>query len=76
MKKYGRDWRSLSGNPVQVWIIDGAPRKEKELLKMLKDIGINGWTVLFKDWCWIKRIPDGTDFHTKRVRSAVTSSGE
>jgi len=29
MKKYGRDWRSPSGNPVQVWIIDGAPGKKK-----------------------------------------------
>jgi hypothetical protein len=48
MKKYGRVWRSLSGNPVQVWIIDGTPWREKELLQMLEDAGINGWTVLFE----------------------------
>jgi len=48
MKKYGRIWRSLSGNPVQVWIIDGTPWREKEILKMLEDAGINGWTVLFE----------------------------
>ncbi len=48
MKKYGRIWRSLSGNPVQVWIIDGTPWREKEILEMLGDAGINGWTVLFE----------------------------
>jgi len=48
MKKYGRIWRSLSGNPVQVWIIDGTPWREKEILEMLEDAGINGWTVLFE----------------------------
>ena len=48
MKKYGRIWRSLSGNPVQVWIIDGTPWREKEILEMLEDAGINGWTVLLE----------------------------
>ncbi len=48
MKKYGRIWRGLSGNPVQVWIIDGTPWREKEILEMLEDAGINGWTVLFE----------------------------
>jgi hypothetical protein len=48
MKKYGRLWRSLSGNPVQVWIIDGSPWREKEILEMLEDAGINGWTVLME----------------------------
>ena len=48
IKKYGRIWHSLSGNPVQVWIIDGTPWREKEILEMLEDAGINGWTVLLE----------------------------
>ncbi len=45
-EKYGRIWRSLSGSPVQIWVIDGSPWREKELLEMLADHGIDGWTVL------------------------------
>ncbi len=45
IQKYGRVWRSLAGNPVQIWVIDGSPWREKEILEMLKDAGINGWTV-------------------------------
>ena len=45
-EKYGRIWRSLSGSPVQIWVIDGSPWREKELLEMLADHDINGWTVL------------------------------
>jgi len=47
-KKYGRLWRSLSGNPVQIWVIDGSPWREKEILDMLDDAGVNGWTVLLE----------------------------
>ncbi|MCK4490358.1 MAG: replication-relaxation family protein, partial [Anaerolineales bacterium] len=47
-QKYGRVWRSLSGNPVQIWVIDGTPWREKEILDMLDDAGINGWTVLIE----------------------------
>jgi len=36
IKKYGRIWRSLSGNPVQVWIIDGTPWREKGSLRCWK----------------------------------------
>ncbi len=45
-EKYGRIWRSLSGSPAQLWIIDGSPWREKELLEMLAENDINGWTVL------------------------------
>lgn len=45
-EKYGRIWRSLSGSPAQIWVIDGSPWREKELLEMLADNDINGWTVL------------------------------
>lgn len=45
-QKYGRIWRSLAGNPVQVWVIDGSPWREKEILEMLGEAGINSWTVL------------------------------
>ena len=48
IKKYGMIWRSLSGNPVQIWVIDGSPWREKEILKMLEGAGVNGWTVLFE----------------------------
>lgn len=44
-KKYGRVWRSLARNPVQIWVINGSPWREKEILDMLDDAGINGWTV-------------------------------
>ena len=47
-QKYGRVWRSLAGNPVQVWVIDGSPWREKEILEMLEKAGINGWTVLLE----------------------------
>lgn len=47
-QKYGKIWRSLSGNPVQVWVIDGSPWREKEILEMLEEAGINGWTVLIE----------------------------
>ena len=46
IQKYGRIWAQLSGCPVQVWIIDGTPWREKEILEMMKDAGIPGWTVL------------------------------
>ena len=46
IKKYGRIWHSLSGNPVQAWVIYGSPWREKEILEMLGEAGINGWTVL------------------------------
>jgi hypothetical protein len=48
IKKYGMIWRSLAGNPVQIWVIAGSPWREKEILKMLEDAGINGWTVLLE----------------------------
>ena len=46
--KYGRIWRSLAGNPVQVWVIDGSPWREKEILELMEEAGINGWTVLLE----------------------------
>jgi hypothetical protein len=48
VQKYGRIWRSLSGNPVQVWVIDGTHWREKEILKMMEEAGINGWAVLLE----------------------------
>jgi len=44
--KYGKIWRKLSGNPAQAWVIDGSPWREKEVLEMMEEAGINGWTVL------------------------------
>jgi hypothetical protein len=46
IQKYGKIWRGLSGNPVQVWVIDVSPWREKEILEMLEAAGVNGWTVL------------------------------
>lgn len=46
IQKYGRIWNQLSGNPVLVWIIDGTPWREKEILEMMGEAGIPGWTVL------------------------------
>jgi hypothetical protein len=46
IKKYGRIWHQLSGNPVLVWVIDGTPWREKEILEMLGEAGIPGWSVL------------------------------
>ncbi len=46
--KYGRIWRSLSGNPVQVWVIDGTYWREKEILEIMEEAGIKGWTVLLE----------------------------
>ena len=46
IQQYGKIWRGLSGNPAQVWVIDGSPWREKEILEMLGKAGINGWTVL------------------------------
>lgn len=57
VQKYGRIWRSLSGNPVQVWVIDGAPWREKEILEMMEEVGINGWTVLLERLRLEKRAP-------------------
>ena len=48
IQQYGRIWRSLSGNPVQLWVIDGSPWREKEILLMLEEAGVNGWTVLME----------------------------
>lgn len=66
--KYGRIWKQLSGNPAQAWIIDGTPWREKEILKMMRSAGINGWTVLVerlrmeKDNPWWNQYfrPEGT----------------
>jgi len=46
VKKYGRIWSQLSGNPVLVWIIDGTPWREKEILDLMGEANIPGWTVL------------------------------
>jgi len=46
IQKYGRIWHQLSGNPVMIWIIDGTPWREKEILEMMDEAGIPGWTVL------------------------------
>jgi hypothetical protein len=46
IKKYGRIWHQLSGNPIMVWIIDGTPWREKEILEMMDEAGIPGWSVL------------------------------
>lgn len=42
---YGRIWHKLPGNPVQAWVIDGTPWREKEILKAIREAGIEGWTV-------------------------------
>ncbi len=57
IKKYGQIWNSLSINPVQVWVIYGTPWREKEILKMLEDAGIIGWTVLFERLVLKKEYP-------------------
>jgi hypothetical protein len=46
IQKYGKIWRGLSGNPAQVWVIDVSPWREKEILEMMEEAGIEGWTVL------------------------------
>ncbi len=48
IQKYGRIWKQLPGNPAQIWIIDGTPWREKEILEMMGAAGINGWTVLIE----------------------------
>lgn len=48
IQKYGRIWNQLSGNPVLVWIIAGTPWREKEILEMMGEAGIPGWTVLME----------------------------
>jgi len=46
--KYGKIWRELPGNPAQIWVIDGSPWREKEVLEMLAESDINGWAVLME----------------------------
>lgn len=46
IQKYGRIWNQLSGTPVLVWVIDGTPWREKEILEMMDEASLPGWTVL------------------------------
>ena len=68
IQKYGRIWKQLSGNPVQAWIIDGTPWREKEILEMLGAAGINGWTVLVERLVAVKDDPWWEEyFYSKRA---------
>jgi hypothetical protein len=47
IEAYGAIWNSLQPmKPALVWVIDGAPAREVQILDLMRERGINGWTAL------------------------------
>jgi hypothetical protein len=46
IRKYGGIWWSLPGRPALIWVINGTPHRESEILAMMEKYRIEGWTVL------------------------------
>ena len=49
LEGYGAIWESIQHmKPVLVWVIEGTPAREARILEMMKERGIDGWTVLME----------------------------
>ena len=65
MDGYAAIWESLRPmKPALVWVIEGTPAREAQILGMMRERGIDGWTVLMErlvldegDAWWLTHVP-------------------
>ena len=75
MEGYGAIWESLRPlKPALAWVIDGTPAREAQILGMMRERGINGWTVRMErlvldegDAWWLTHVPVASDWGTVTV---------
>ena len=75
MDGYGRIWESLKdGKPVLVWVIQGKPGRERQILDLMRERGIDGWTVLMErlvlaedDVWWLRHVPGAREWGTTKA---------
>jgi hypothetical protein len=49
LDRYALIWERIQPmNPILLWIIDGTPSREANILTMMRERGINGWTVIME----------------------------
>lgn len=49
MDRYATVWKSLAPQrPALVWVIDGSPFREKQVLDMMRERKLDGWTVILE----------------------------
>ena len=72
---YGKIWQSLRPmKPVLVWLVDGSPGREVQILNLMRERGIDGWTVLKErlvldadDLWWLQHVPVAGDWGRSKV---------
>lgn len=72
---YANIWNNIQHmNPALVWVIDSHPAREVQILKMMEERGIDGWTVLMerlvlpeKDEWWLVNTPVACDLGKSKV---------
>jgi hypothetical protein len=70
MDGYGKIWESLRPmKPALVWVVDGHPAREVQILDRMRERGIDGWTVLMDrlvldkdDTWWLRNVPVARDW--------------
>lgn len=75
MDGYARIWESLGPmRPALAWLIDGSPGREAQILRMMRERGIDGWTLLKEravlpenDLWWVRQVPASRDGRGLRV---------
>lgn len=75
MEGYGAIWESLQATkPALIWMIDGTPGREVQILDLMREREINGWTVLKErlvldedDNWWLTHVPVTRDWGRPRV---------
>jgi hypothetical protein len=72
---YGRIWESLRPmKPALVWVIDGSPGREAQVLELMRERGIDGWTVRLErlvlaedDLWWLRNVPVAREWGKSKV---------
>lgn len=72
---YAAIWEGAKAmKPALVWLIDGSPAREVQILNLMRERGIDGWTVLKErvvlpedDLWWVMHLPTSGDRRGSRV---------
>jgi hypothetical protein len=83
MDRYATVWKSLTlERPALVWVIDGSPFREKQILDMMRERELDGWTVILErlilsedDPWWLVHPPTSLSKRGSRVRLRYESMG-
>ena len=80
---YAAIWESVQPmKPMLIWVIEGTPAREANILDMMKERGIDGWTVLMErlvleeghNW-WTTHVPVSMDMSRLKVGLKVDAIG-